>query len=265
MRAVDKLDKLSEEQVRAQLVEDAGLTAEQADSCLALARISTPDTSFVEQVRALGVRHELLDEGLDRARRRHRGLRRPGHRPRRDRRRPEDRPRARLLHRHRLRDPAGGLRGPRLDLLRWAVRRPRHRRPHHLPRSGHLARRQPGARARCSARASSAPTARCPAPCSSPSSTRRAGRPATRSPSSCAATACPARSPPPPRSSASRSGTPSAGASPTFSSRAPTASRRDQGHPQRRPDPVDVSHLDASRRGPAAPHQHHTSHEEQQP
>ena len=52
MRAVDKLDKLSEEQVRAQLVDDAGLTTEQADSCLALARISTPDTGFVEQVRA---------------------------------------------------------------------------------------------------------------------------------------------------------------------------------------------------------------------
>jgi histidyl-tRNA synthetase len=65
MRAVDKLDKLSEEQVHAQLVDDAGLTGEQADSCLALARITTPDTSFVEQVRALGVRHELLDEGLE--------------------------------------------------------------------------------------------------------------------------------------------------------------------------------------------------------
>jgi histidyl-tRNA synthetase len=64
MRAVDKLDKLSEEQVHAQLVEDAGLSTEQADSCLALARISTPDTAFVEQVRALGVQHELLDEGL---------------------------------------------------------------------------------------------------------------------------------------------------------------------------------------------------------
>jgi histidyl-tRNA synthetase len=65
MRAVDKLDKLSEEQVHAQLVEDAGLTGEQADSCLALARISTPDTAFVEQVRGLDVRHELLDEGLE--------------------------------------------------------------------------------------------------------------------------------------------------------------------------------------------------------
>jgi histidyl-tRNA synthetase len=64
MRAVDKLDKLSEEQVHTQLLDEASLTADQADSCLALARISTPDTGFVEQVRALGVHHELLDEGL---------------------------------------------------------------------------------------------------------------------------------------------------------------------------------------------------------
>ncbi|WP_027861362.1 histidine--tRNA ligase [Marmoricola sp. URHB0036] len=64
MRAVDKLDKLPEERVHAQLVEDAGLSTDQADSCLALARITSPDTGFVEEVRGLGVRHELLDEGL---------------------------------------------------------------------------------------------------------------------------------------------------------------------------------------------------------
>jgi histidyl-tRNA synthetase len=64
MRSVDKLDKLPEERVGALLVEEAGLTAEQAESCLALARISTSDTSFIAQVRALGVHHELLDEGL---------------------------------------------------------------------------------------------------------------------------------------------------------------------------------------------------------
>ncbi len=64
MRAVDKLDKLSEEQVRHQLLEDARLSPAQADACLALARISTPDTSFVAQVGELGVRHELLEEGL---------------------------------------------------------------------------------------------------------------------------------------------------------------------------------------------------------
>jgi histidyl-tRNA synthetase len=64
MRAVDKLDKLDASQVHNQLVEEAGLTSDQADSCLALARISTPDASFVEQVRALGVSHELMEEGL---------------------------------------------------------------------------------------------------------------------------------------------------------------------------------------------------------
>ncbi len=64
MRVVDKLDKRPEAAVRDQLVADAGLAPEQADQCLALARICTADTSFVERVRALGVEHELLDQGL---------------------------------------------------------------------------------------------------------------------------------------------------------------------------------------------------------
>jgi histidyl-tRNA synthetase len=64
MRAVDKLDKLPEQRVGELLVEEAGLDTAQAESCLALARISTTDLSFVEQVRSLGVRHELLDTGL---------------------------------------------------------------------------------------------------------------------------------------------------------------------------------------------------------
>jgi histidyl-tRNA synthetase len=61
---IDKLDKLPEEQVGAQLVSDAGLTTEQAAQCLQLATITTNDTSFVERVRALGVEHELLETGL---------------------------------------------------------------------------------------------------------------------------------------------------------------------------------------------------------
>jgi histidyl-tRNA synthetase len=64
MRVVDKLDKLTEEQVRGLLREEAGLAPDQADLCLALARINTPDCSFVEQVRALGVQGDLLEEGL---------------------------------------------------------------------------------------------------------------------------------------------------------------------------------------------------------
>ena len=64
LREVDKLDKLSEEQVGDVLVGTLDLPREHADKCLSLARINTTDTSFVEQVRALGVHHEQLDEGL---------------------------------------------------------------------------------------------------------------------------------------------------------------------------------------------------------
>ncbi|KAA1424134.1 histidine--tRNA ligase [Nocardioides antri] len=65
MRLVDKLDKLSPEQVTGLLVDEAGLTTEQAEQCLALATIRAADDSFVDRVRALGVEHPLLDEGLD--------------------------------------------------------------------------------------------------------------------------------------------------------------------------------------------------------
>ena len=64
MRAVDKLDKLDPEQVRRLLVDDAGLSPEAADRCLALAAIVAADTSFVQAVRDLGVEHPLLDQGL---------------------------------------------------------------------------------------------------------------------------------------------------------------------------------------------------------
>lgn len=65
MRLVDKLDKLPAEEVRRLLVTEAGATDSQADQALALAAIATPDDSFVAQVRALGVEHPLLDEGLE--------------------------------------------------------------------------------------------------------------------------------------------------------------------------------------------------------
>ncbi len=64
MRTVDKLDRLPETEVHALLVSDAGLSPEQADACVALARISAEDASFVQRVRDLGVEHELLAEGL---------------------------------------------------------------------------------------------------------------------------------------------------------------------------------------------------------
>jgi histidyl-tRNA synthetase len=64
LRAIDKLDKIGAAKVADLLVAEAGLTAEGAQLCLSLAAIRTEDTSFVEQVRALGVEHPLLDEGL---------------------------------------------------------------------------------------------------------------------------------------------------------------------------------------------------------
>ncbi len=63
MQIVDKLDKLSAEKIH-ELLAEAGLSPVQAQSCLALAEICTTDSSFVDQVRALGVEHEMLDEGL---------------------------------------------------------------------------------------------------------------------------------------------------------------------------------------------------------
>ncbi len=63
LRVVDKLDKVGAAAVRAMLLA-AGATDEQASQCLALADIRTADTSFVDRVRQLGVRHPTLDEGL---------------------------------------------------------------------------------------------------------------------------------------------------------------------------------------------------------
>ncbi|QCU77907.1 histidine--tRNA ligase [Citricoccus sp. SGAir0253] len=65
LRNIDKLEKVGAEEVSRLLQAELGATPEQAAQALALAAIRTPDTSFVEQVRALGVDHELLEEGLD--------------------------------------------------------------------------------------------------------------------------------------------------------------------------------------------------------
>lgn len=65
LRVIDKLDKIGPDATHRLLVEEAGLSASAADACLALAQIRTPDDSFVSQVRALGVRNDLLDEGID--------------------------------------------------------------------------------------------------------------------------------------------------------------------------------------------------------
>lgn len=64
MRIVDKLDKLPGAQIVQMLTADAGLTDDQAQKCLALAEISSVDSSFADEVRALGVTHRLLDAGI---------------------------------------------------------------------------------------------------------------------------------------------------------------------------------------------------------
>ena len=63
LRIVDKLDKIGPGAV-GELLTDAGATAEQAAMCLRLAEIRTPDSSFADRVRALGVAHPMLEEGL---------------------------------------------------------------------------------------------------------------------------------------------------------------------------------------------------------
>jgi histidyl-tRNA synthetase len=64
LRAVDKLDKIGPDRVADLLAATAGASPAQAKACLALAEISAPDASFVDAVRALGVTHPLLEEGL---------------------------------------------------------------------------------------------------------------------------------------------------------------------------------------------------------
>ncbi|GAB3411932.1 histidine--tRNA ligase [Flindersiella endophytica] len=64
LRTVDKLDKIGPDNVAAALVEQ-GCTEAQARACLTLAEISSPDGSFADRVRALGVSDPLLDEGLE--------------------------------------------------------------------------------------------------------------------------------------------------------------------------------------------------------
>ncbi|MER5701623.1 histidine--tRNA ligase [Micromonospora sp. NPDC002296] len=65
LRAVDKLDKIGPAKVVELLAETAGASEAQAKACLSLAEISAPDASFADAVRALGVSHPLLDEGVD--------------------------------------------------------------------------------------------------------------------------------------------------------------------------------------------------------
>ncbi|HYP44565.1 MAG TPA: histidine--tRNA ligase [Propionibacteriaceae bacterium] len=65
LRQVDKIDKIGPDRVRYSLVTDLGLSDAQAAACVKLATISSADESFVDAVRALGVQHDQLDEGLE--------------------------------------------------------------------------------------------------------------------------------------------------------------------------------------------------------
>ncbi|MFC4555176.1 histidine--tRNA ligase [Georgenia faecalis] len=64
LRAIDKLAKIGPDAVAELLQRDAGATPEQARAALDLASISGTDASVADRVRALGVRTDLLEEGL---------------------------------------------------------------------------------------------------------------------------------------------------------------------------------------------------------
>jgi histidyl-tRNA synthetase len=63
LRIVDKLDKIGPNAVAEQITR-TGATEAQAKACLALAEIRAQDASFGDAVRALGVEHPLLSEGV---------------------------------------------------------------------------------------------------------------------------------------------------------------------------------------------------------
>jgi histidyl-tRNA synthetase len=65
LRVVDKLDKIGPDKVSESLVRDAGIGHPEARACVALAQISAVDTSFVDAVHRLGVRDDMLEEGLE--------------------------------------------------------------------------------------------------------------------------------------------------------------------------------------------------------
>ncbi|MEU5870528.1 histidine--tRNA ligase [Glycomyces sp. NPDC047369] len=64
LRIIDKLDKIGRDATAKLLIDGVDATPEQAEACLKLASISAEDSSFVEEIRALGVSDPLLEEGL---------------------------------------------------------------------------------------------------------------------------------------------------------------------------------------------------------
>jgi histidyl-tRNA synthetase len=65
LRSVDKLDKIGEDGVRKALREENGLSEAAAEQCLALARIRGSGPDVIAAVRALGLTHPLLEQGLE--------------------------------------------------------------------------------------------------------------------------------------------------------------------------------------------------------
>lgn len=63
IRVIDKLQKVSRDAL-VEMLADLGLDDVQVDLCLQLASIASLDGSFADEVRALGVQHELLDVGI---------------------------------------------------------------------------------------------------------------------------------------------------------------------------------------------------------
>ncbi|CUU55636.1 histidyl-tRNA synthetase [Parafrankia irregularis] len=65
IRAADKIDKIGRAGVEALLTGPVGLSADQAKACLDLAAVRGSDASVVDEVGRLGVKSDLLTEGLD--------------------------------------------------------------------------------------------------------------------------------------------------------------------------------------------------------
>lgn len=63
-RTLDKLDKIGAPAAR-KILSEAGIEAKSIDACLALVGISGADAQYAGRVRALGVAHPELDEGLE--------------------------------------------------------------------------------------------------------------------------------------------------------------------------------------------------------
>lgn len=64
LRIVDKLAKIGPQKVMELLCDEIDLNESAARVCLELGQIKSTDLSFVEQVKALGVEHPVLEEGL---------------------------------------------------------------------------------------------------------------------------------------------------------------------------------------------------------